>query len=172
MRVLSAICFPLPTFPLRERMRPTRSATGAAAALPILPVGWYGTKKTAKSGFFEGEFGITDELCRKVLAQAMSRGGDFADLFFEHTISNWVILEDGKVNRAYSDVEVGVGIRTVRGAQVGYGFTQELTETSMMNAASTAASIADASSTKIAGRFEPLRMKDYYPLKKLLIGHP
>ena len=156
----------------RSFLKTSASATVAAAALPILPVGWYGTKKTAKSGFFEGEFGITDELCRKVLAQAMSRGGDFADLFFEHTISNWVILEDGKVNRAYSDVEVGVGIRTVRGAQVGYGFTQELTETSMMNAASTAASIADASSTKIAGRFEPLRMKDYYPLKKLLTSVP
>ena len=149
-----------------------KTSTAAAAAAAVLPAGWYGPGRTGKSGFFSSEFGITDELCRKVLSEAMSRGGDFADLFFEHTISNWVILEDGEVNRAYSDIEVGVGIRTVSGSQVGYGFTQELTETSMLNAASTAASIAKASSKRVAGRFEPLRMKDYYPLEKLLTSVP
>ena len=73
-----------------------------------------------KAGYFESEFGITDSLCRRVLAEALSKGGDFADLYFEHTIGNWVILEDGKVNQAYCDVALGVGIRTVKGDQVGY----------------------------------------------------
>jgi TldD protein len=47
---------------------------------------------------------------RRILAKALSKGGDFADLFFEHTISNYLILEDGKVNQAYSNVALGVGV--------------------------------------------------------------
>ena len=81
----------------------------------------------------------------KGLDKALSKGGDFADLYFEHTISNWVVLEDGKVNRAYGSIDLGVGIRTVKGEQTGYGFTQELTEESMLAAAATAATIANAS---------------------------
>ncbi len=151
--------------------------TGAAAAAvtiatPLLPRGLYGLARADTTGYFENEFGITDGLCQKVLAEALSRGGDFADLFFEHTISNRIILEDGKVNRAYSNVALGVGIRTVKGDQVGYGFTQELEENSMLNAASTAATIASDEAKKPAGKFESLKMKNYYPLETLLTSVP
>ncbi|GAH93372.1 unnamed protein product, partial [marine sediment metagenome] len=60
----------------------------------------------------------------------------------------------------------------VKGDQVGYGFTQELTENSMLNAASTAATIASAEAKKPAGKFESLKMKNYYPLKTLLTSVP
>ena len=84
---------------------------------------------TQPSGnYFLKEFGIDETLCRKLLAKALSKGGDFADLYFEFTVSNYLGLEDGKVNQSYGDISLGVGIRTVKGDQIGYGFTQELTE--------------------------------------------
>ncbi|MBN1505150.1 MAG: twin-arginine translocation signal domain-containing protein, partial [Candidatus Eisenbacteria bacterium] len=122
--------------------------------------------------YFEREFGVTDALCRKVLSQAMSKGGDYADLYFEHSVANYVILEDGKVNRAYCDVGLGVGIRTVKGDQVGYGFTQELSQKSMMAAAATAATIAAGPAGSPAGRFTALKTENYYPLKTLLTSVP
>jgi TldD protein len=106
------------------------------------------------------------------MQKALSKGGDFADLYFEHTIRNWVILEDGQVNQAYGWVDLGVGIRTVKGSQVGYGFTQELNEKSMLAAASTAATIADAAAQSPAKRFIRLQTADYYPLKSLLTTVP
>ncbi len=150
------------------------SATAAAVtiATPLLPKGLYSLARADTQGYFESEFGITDSLCQKVIAKALSKGGDFADLYFEHTIGNWIILEDGKVSRAYSDVALGVGIRTVKGEQVGYGFTQELTEQSMMAAASTAATISDAKAKKPAENFVTLKTKNYYPLKTLLTSVP
>ncbi len=150
------------------------SATAAAVtvATPLLPKGLYSLARADTPGYFESEFGITDSLCHKVIAKALSKGGDFADLYFEHTIGNWIILEDGKVSRAYSDVALGVGIRTVKGEQVGYGFTQELTEQSMLAAASTAATISDAEAKKPAGEFVTLKTKNYYPLKTLLTSVP
>ena len=157
----------------RSFLKTGATAAAATIAVPaILPRGWYAFAQAEAAGYFEREFGITEAMCRKVLAKALTKGGDFADLFFEHTISNFLILEDGKVNRAASDVALGVGIRTVKGDQVGYGFTQELGEKSMLAAASTAATIADASSKNPAGEFVPLKTKNYYPVKTLFSSVP
>jgi TldD protein len=148
----------------RSFLKTTAQAAAVTMAAPVvLPKGWYGFASSAPTGYFESEFGISDALCQKVLTKALSKGGDYADLYFEHTISNYIMLEDGKVNRAYSDVALGVGIRTVKGDQVGYGFTQEMTEASMLNAAGTAATIADASPTKPASQFRWIVTKSYYP---------
>ena len=62
-------------------------------------------------------FEVTPRMMQKVIAEAMSRGGDYADLFFEHKISNTLALEDGKVNRAYSNVDYGMGVRVLKGEQ-------------------------------------------------------
>jgi TldD protein len=156
----------------RSFLKSTATAAAVTIATPVLSKGWYGLARADTPAYFEQEFGITDSLCQKVLAEALSRGGDFADLYFEHTISNWLILEDGKVNRAYSDIALGVGIRTVKGDQVGYGFTQELSEKPMLEAASTAATIANAKPGKSAGKFVRLETKNYYPLQKLLTAVP
>ncbi len=157
----------------RSFLKTGATAAAATLAVPtILRRGWYAFAQAEAAGYFEREFGITEAMCRKVLAKALTKGGDFADLFFEHTISNFLILEDGKVNRAASDVALGVGIRTVKGDQVGYGFTQELGEKSMLAAASTAATIADASSKNPAGEFVPLKTKNYYPVKTLFSSVP
>ncbi len=151
----------------------TAAAAGTVAVPSMLSRGWFDLPARAgEPGYFEREFGITDALCRKVLTEALSKGGDFADLYFEHTISNYLMLEDGKVNRAYCDVALGAGIRTVKGDQVGYGFTQDFAEKAMFAAASTAATIADAQARSIAGQFVPLEAKSYYPLMTLLTSVP
>ncbi len=143
-----------------------------AAAAAMLSRGWYALARADAPGYFEREFGITDALCRKVLAEALSKGGDFADLYFDHTISNYLILEDGKVNRAYSEVALGAGIRTVKGDQVGYGFTQELNEKPMLAAAGTAATIASGTAGRPAEKFVGLAASNYYPLEVLLTSVP
>ena len=143
----------------------TSSMLGGAATLTrIFPNSWLGTAHAGTTGFFESEFGINDALCKKVLDKALFKGGDFADLYFEHTISNWVSLEDGKVDRAYGSIDLGIGIRTVKGDQTGYGFTQDLTEESILAAAATAATIADSSPTPTAKEFIKLKTESYYPV--------
>ena len=157
----------------RSFLKTGATAAAATMAVPaILSRGWYAFAQAEAAGYFEREFGITEAVCRKVLARALARGGDFADLYFEHTISNFLILEDGKVNRAASDIALGVGIRTVKGDQVGYGFTQELTKKAMLAAASTAATIADAAGTEPAGKFVALQTKNFYPVATLFSSVP
>jgi TldD protein len=156
----------------RSFLKTATTAAVATAAIPIINNRFFQLTGAEMPGYFEKEFGITDALCKKALEKALSKGGDFADLFFEHTIGNYVILEDGKVNKAYCDISLGVGIRTVKGDQVGYGFTQELNEESIIAAASTAATISDSSTTNSVKKFITLKTQNYYPLTKLLTEVP
>jgi TldD protein len=144
----------------------TVAAPGLARAWKTLPRGAGG------AGYFESNFGISDALCRKVLAEALAKGGDWADLFFEHRVGNWLTLEDGKVSRAASDVGLGVGIRCVEGDQVGYGFTQKLDEASMLAAARTAATIANQPTARPRVDFRRMDVGDAYPLDVLFSDVP
>ena len=92
-------------------------------------------------------FKVSIEIMQKVLSEAMSKGGNYADLFFEHSISNSLQLEDGKVNKAYSNIDFGVGIRVLKGDQTGYAYSETIELESMLNAAKMAANIANDSSS-------------------------
>jgi len=110
-------------------------------------------------------FGVSEEVIRDVMSAALSRGGDYCDLFFQHTISNNVGLEDKAVNRAYTNIDFGVGIRVLKGDQTGYSFTEEITPEAMKLAAGTASTIADGSR-----QVEPVQMQvhkhpNYYPIE-------
>jgi len=149
--------------PRRKFIQGTALAGGALLFLPGLKACKF--LDTSSSGnYFMNEFGIDETLCRKLLAKALSRGGDFADLFFEFTVSNYIGLEDGKVNQSYGDISLGVGIRTVKGDQIGYGFTQELTEKSMMSAAATASTLCDMNAAEIGSSFSRMQTGNYYPV--------
>jgi TldD protein len=153
------------TITRRDFIRTGAAAVGTFAVPSVLARGWFALPaQAAAPGYFEREFGINDGLCRKVLAEALAKGGDFADLYFEHTISNYLMLEDGQVNRAACEIALGVGIRTVKGDQVGYGFTQDFGEKGMLAAASTAATIAGAKAKGPAGEFVPLKTGSFYPM--------
>ncbi|MDR0965586.1 MAG: TldD/PmbA family protein [Myxococcales bacterium] len=97
----------------------------------------------ASMGYFE-RFGVDESLIQRGLAAAMSKGADFADLFFQHRVVNQLGLEDGEVNRAYASISLGMGVRAVKGDQTGYAFTEDFSPESIERAALTAAAIATA----------------------------
>jgi TldD protein len=97
------------------------------------------------TGYF-ARFGVNDDLIRFGLATALQSGGDHADLFFQHRITTSFVLEDGEVNRAVKNVELGVGVRVVKGDQTGYGYTEDLSKEGLGLAARTAAAIVQSTS--------------------------
>jgi TldD protein len=94
-------------------------------------------------------FGVTEADIRKTMVAGLERGGDYVDLFFEHTFSNNVGLQDGAVNRTSSHVDFGVGVRVLSGDQSGYAYIENVTLDELLRAARTAARIAN-SATKVA----------------------
>ena len=113
-------------------------------------------------GYFEQNFGVTQESLRGVMAAALSRGGDFADLYFEHSSELEVGYEDGKVARAGTSIALGVGVRVVVGDQTGYAFTEDLSLESMQAAARTAAGIASLAPGRPPADLTPITHPRYY----------
>ncbi|MBN1350102.1 TldD/PmbA family protein [candidate division KSB1 bacterium] len=110
-------------------------------------------------------YGIDSAVIRQLFDIALSKGGDYADIFFQHINSNHVGLEDNEVNRAYSNIALGVGIRVIKGDQVGYSFTENLALKSMKLAARTAAQIADAARVAFPEKIDAIAVPQYYPIE-------
>ncbi len=116
-------------------------------------------------GYF-ARFGITEAMIAATLSAALSRGGDHADVFFQHRVTNDLALEDGEVNRAFASVELGVGVRVVRGDQTGYGYTEDVSLAALKECARTAATIADGPSREGPQRFHVgVKLPQRYPLR-------
>lgn len=115
-------------------------------------------------GYF-ARFGVTERMIAEALGAALSRGGEHADVFFQHRVGSDLGLEDGAVNRAYASVELGVGVRVVKGDQTGYGYTEDLSLPALLECARTAAAIADGPSRPGPERFHVgADLPDRYPL--------
>jgi len=110
-------------------------------------------------------FGVSEEMIRQVMNEALSNGGDYCDVFFQHKISNTIRLEDNLVNRAYSKIDFGVGIRVIKGDQTGFSFTEEITLETMKMAAKTAANIASSGSRITAGTLKLHEHPNYYKIE-------
>jgi len=85
---------------------------------------------------------VAPSAIEKLLATAMSRGGDFAEVYVERAVSTAVVLEEQKIKSAQTGLAQGVGIRVIDGAKVGYAYSDDLDHTALDRAASTAALIA------------------------------
>jgi TldD protein len=100
-------------------------------------------KSTNLSKEFE-KFGISQEHVEKVLKTSLRRGGAFSELFFEETASTRVFFEQGRVDRLMNGTDRGVGLRIIHQGRSVYGYTTDLTETSLM-------ALAEALSEAIPG---------------------
>jgi TldD protein len=92
--------------------------------------------------FFFDRFGLTASDIDKLLATALRRGGDYADLYFEHRIANSINFEERIVKSTSKSVIQGVGVRVVIGDKTGYAYTDEIAFDAISRAAETASHIA------------------------------
>jgi len=71
----------------------------------------------------------------RLLALALDRGGEFADLYFEHHRTSSLLLEEGIIRTASAGVTCGLGVRVVAGERTGYAYTDDLSAEAMARAA-------------------------------------
>lgn len=99
--------------------------------------------------FFTSRYNLTTQDLNALLAEALAKGGDYADLYFEYRRNNGVSLEDRIIKSASQSVSQGVGVRVISGEKTGYAYTDEISVEGVRRAAQTAACIAkEASQTR------------------------
>jgi TldD protein len=97
-----------------------------------------------KSIFFE-KYNITTRDLEVYINEALSRGGDYADLYFEYRINHSIVLEEQIIKSATKGVGLGVGVRVISGEKTGYAYSDDLNRENVLKAARTAAFIAHSS---------------------------
>jgi TldD protein len=97
--------------------------------------------------FFLSRFGLSVGQIEQLLATALARGGDYADLYFEYRVNNSVALEERIIKSTARSVTQGVGVRVIAGEKTGYAYTAEIAFETIKQAATTASFIARSSGT-------------------------
>ncbi|MCC6640389.1 MAG: metalloprotease TldD [Deltaproteobacteria bacterium] len=99
--------------------------------------------ESAPDVFFERRFGVDARGLGSVLSAALERHADHADLFFEYTTDDSVVLEEGIVKSGDRHLTQGVGVRVQAEARQGYAHTDEISLESLRVAAGTARAISE-----------------------------
>jgi TldD protein len=82
---------------------------------------------------------------KRILSTALARGGEYADLYVEYSVTNSITFNESKVKSIDRGVLEGVGVRVIQGERTGYAYSDEMDFGSVLEAASVAAYIAAGS---------------------------
>jgi len=92
--------------------------------------------------FFASRFGITRGDLESYLAEALSQGGDYADVYFEYLSTSHISIDESIIKSAAEGVSLGVGVRVIAGERTGYAYSDDLSPEKVRKAARVAACIA------------------------------
>ncbi len=108
--------------------------------------------------------GLSDGDFRRLLSLALSKGGDYADLYFEHCQTASYVFEDERVKTVGRGVSLGLGVRVQRGEATGYAYCEGLDEAAMARAARTAAEIAESAARPGPQQIESRLAPSFYAI--------
>ena len=112
----------------------------------------------------QGSHPIDAELAARILRIALEKGGDYADLFFEYSVSGSYVYDEQILKSARRAVSMGLGVRVMKGDATGYAYCEELTFDSMKRAAETAAQIAAGGRPIAPFQVSMVAAPDRYPV--------
>ncbi len=122
------------------------------------------TAATDHKRYFFEKLGLSERLLERCLGEALSAGGEFADLYFEAVTSTSLGVDEGIVKTASQGISVGCGVRVLSGERTGFAYTDDLSAERLLKAARTAALIADGPQTERVQGFNETRSPQLYPI--------
>ena len=87
---------------------------------------------------------VSIETLQSVLSHMLPAGADDGDLYLEHSVSESLALEEGRVKHVSASTHQGLGARVIKGESGGHAFTDRLDRDALMQAAGSARTIAES----------------------------
>lgn len=81
---------------------------------------------------------------KKLLTLALSRGGNFADIFLEYRTSLSILMEEDIIKESSENVTLGLGIKVISKDRTGYAYANDLSEEKLKSVALAAAAVANS----------------------------
>ena len=114
--------------------------------------------------FFSSRFGLTEHDLDGYLSEALSAGGEYADLYFEYLSTASIGIDESIVKSATEGVTLGAGVRVIAGERTGYAYTDDLSPEKIRKAARVAALIARGPASTVKQGFKEARKHNLYPM--------
>ena len=108
---------------------------------------------------------IKQSIIENVLEVALSTGGDFSEIFIEDRSDNSLALQSGKIEKAISGRDFGIGIRIFSGLESIYTYTNDFSEEGLLAAAKRAALAIKGGAS---GTIQPLQKEIIDPIHHIL----
>lgn len=83
---------------------------------------------------------ISDDVLADIIRRALSKSGDYADVYVEYTKPLSIQLEDNRIEKCLSGVDAGIGIRVISGGRCAYAFSNNFSPESLMEIAGSVSS--------------------------------
>ncbi|MBI5137420.1 MAG: metalloprotease TldD [Nitrospirae bacterium] len=91
-----------------------------------------------------GQNDLTERHIGQIMGKLLGGAIDYADIYFEYTLSESVSIEEGIVKKASQHVSQGAGVRGVAAEKTGYAYSDDISLPALQQAAATARAIAGA----------------------------
>src|SRR5579872_2692286 len=114
--------------------------------------------------YFFNRFGLTESDLESYLGEALSSGGEYADLYFEHLATSSINIDESIIKSATQGVSLGVGIRVISGERTGYAYSDDLSPEKIRKAARVAACIAAGPAKVEKAGFTQVEGRNLYPV--------
>jgi len=75
-----------------------------------------------------------------ILRRALAAGGEFAEIYLEEGSSTQIVAEDGKIEKVLCVSDRGASIRVISDFRTAFGYTNEVTEKSLLELAASVSS--------------------------------
>jgi len=112
--------------------------------------------------------GLDEGRLSSVLGTVMSRGVDYADLYFQVSREESWSLEDGIVKDGAHSIEQGVGVRAISGEKTGFAYTDEVQLPALVEASDAARAIARSGGHNAVRAWQrPITHRLYLPIDPL-----
>jgi len=109
---------------------------------------------------------ISPTMADRLLAEALARGGDYADVFAERTESTRIPLEEHKIQSAEARQSLGVGVRVIHGERQGYAYSDDTSPEKLCEAARVAAYIAEGGLSETPVPVRQCSGPSYYSVRR------
>ncbi len=119
---------------------------------------------TFSESFFSSRFAITRGDLESYISEALSQGGDYADLYFEYLSTSQISIDESIVKSATQGVSLGVGVRVIASERTGYAYSDDLSPEKIRQAAHVAACIAAGPAKVEKTPLEEGRKRNLYPV--------
>jgi TldD protein len=119
-----------------------------------------------------GSAPVDTALAGKLLAIALGRGGDYADLFFEYRAAGGFVFDEGILKSVSRGVSMGLGVRVQKGDATGYAYVERLDWDAMKRAAETAAQIASGGGSTVPVQARSIEAPRRYELDRVTLDVP